>query len=272
MEKYHNHERIHLEEGCHLIVGGRHFDSDYHLHWHSHFEIEIYQSGEGICRINGRDYPYPKYSLFFLTPTDFHFNEVHRPVSFMNISFDEEFLSEMELSLLLTPEFKRGYALSAEEHRRLLAAGELLRHECETNGECQVQLLQYILSHIIRLNPKVSVQNNLESHGLKKAITYMQLHFKEPITMDEIAAEAGYHPAYFGELYKKTVGETCLQTLCKLRLGCSRMLLANGVSVSDACYQSGFGSVSNFCLVFKRQYGIPPGEYKRKKSGNKNDQ
>lgn len=270
MEKYQNHERIHLEEGCHLEVGDRHLASDYHLHWHNHFEIEVYQSGEGFCRINGREYPYPKYGLFFLTPTDFHFTEVHRPTAFMNISFDEEFLSETEISLLLSPEFKRAYVLSQEEYKRILKAGELLRHECETKGECQIQLLQYILHRIIRMNPKVSVQNTVESHGLKKAITYMQLHFKEPITMDQIATEAGYHPAYFGELYKKTVGETCLQTLSKLRLGCARMLLANGVSVSDACYQAGFGSVSNFCLVFKRHFGISPGEYKRGKAITKN--
>lgn len=270
MDKYHNHERIRLENGKHLEVGDRHFISDYHLHWHSHFEIEILIDGDGFCRINGRDYPLPKYSLFFLTPTDFHFQEVHRPTQFLNISFDEELLSESEISLLLSPEFKSAYILSEGERQRLISAVELLRHECKTNGECQTQLLQYILRRIIRLNPTVAVQNTVESHGLKKAITFMQMHFKESITMEQIAGEAGYHPAYFGELYKKTIGETCLQTLTKLRLGCARMLLANGVSVSDACYQSGFGSLSNFCLTFKRHFGISPGEYKRGKTSPKN--
>lgn len=269
MEKYHNHERIRLDKGHHLAVGDRYHTSDYHLHWHSHFEIEVLVEGEGVCKINGKEYPIPRYGLFFLTPTDFHFTKVTKPTKLINISFDEEHLSDTELSLLLSQQFRSAYVLKKDEHRRLLSAAELLRHECETDGPCQVQLLQYIIQRIIGLNPTVSVQNTVESHGLKKAITFMQMHFKEPITMEQISAEAGYHPAYFGDLYRKTMGETCLQTLSKLRLSCARMLLANGVSVKDAGYQSGFGSMSNFCLVFKRQFGISPGEYKRGKAVEK---
>ncbi len=53
--------------------------------------------------------------------------------------------------------------------------------------------------------------------------------------------------------------------LNKKRLALASALLDGGVSVATACYEAGFGSLSNFSKAFKAEYGIAPGERRRLK-------
>ena len=160
-----------------------------------------------------------------------------------------------------------GYAvllLDGEEYERLLGACAILRHECEIDGDCQRSILKYILKCIFRKNGELShyIGRDLQYRGIKQAILYMEMHFREKITLQTLAREAGYHPTYFSELFKKVTGETYVDTLNRLRIGNARTLLSSGFSVSDACYMSGFGSLSNFLTVFKKNCKMSPMEYK----------
>ena len=82
--------------------------------------------------------------------------------------------------------------------------------------------------------------------------------------VDEVAAAAGYHPTYFSQLFSAVTGETYIDMLTRLRLGHAKSMLANGFSVSDSCFQSGFGSLSNFLEIFKRKCKTTPNEYRKK--------
>ena len=102
------------------------------------------------------------------------------------------------------------------------------------------------------------------SRGIKRAIIYMALHFREQIRLSDIAAAAGYNPSYFSRLFKKTTGEGYTEHLTKLRIAHSKMLLSAGHSVSDAGALSGFASRTAFLDSFCRTVGICPSEYKRR--------
>ena len=45
----------------------------------------------------------------------------------------------------------------------------------------------------------------------------------------------------------------------------AKNLLINGMKVTEACFESGFESLSNFLKVFKAQTGQSPKEYQKKK-------
>ena len=91
----------------------------------------------------------------------------------------------------------------------------------------------------------------------------MQTHFREKITLEELSEKAGYHPAYFSELFKKVTGENYVTTLSRFRVGHARTLLSSGASVSDACFASGFGALSSFFAAFRKICGVSPSEYKK---------
>ena len=108
-------------------------------------------------------------------------------------------------------------------------------------------------------------QRTEQLSGIKRALLYLEVHFKERIDLETLAREAGFHPMYFSSIFKKATGESYVQRLNHLRLEYAATLLANHYSVSYACFESGFGSFSNFFTSFKKKYGISPKEYAKQK-------
>ncbi len=266
MNNFKNYKRLQIENGKHLTVTTHIAPKDFPMHWHDYFEIEIVLSGTGVCVVNDTEYDMSKYNMFFLTSTDFHFIKITEEARFINISFDVDMIDERDLSQLVLSQTEHGYCLSADEYERMISAALLLEHECEINGACQKQLLQYILGFVLQRNKKTPDGSaNLELYsGIKKAMIYMELHFRENITLKDLAKEAGYHPAYFSEIFKKTTGKSYIEALTKLRLAYAKSLLSNGFSVADACFLSGFGSLSNFYTLFKKKFGSSPSGYSKK--------
>lgn len=269
MESLKNYERIQIENGKSLTVTTHIAPKDFPMHWHNFFEIEIVLSGAGTCIINDKEYDIEKYNMFFLTSTDFHYIKISDEARFINISFDVNMLDERDSSFLLLSHAERGYRLSADEYERVVSAAMLLQHECDTQGSCQKQLLEYILSYISQNSENDSSfsASSEQYKSIKKATVFMELHFRENITLSQIAKEAGYHPAYFSEIFKKITGESYTKALTRLRLAYAKSLLANGFSVSDACFLSGFGSLSNFYTLFKEKFGTSPSGQAKKSKG-----
>ena len=264
MDKLKKQVRLELDCGTHLSAGSHEVIGNHPLHWHSYFELEIILSGSGKYIINDIAYDLSENNVFLLTPTDFHYLEVTDPIRLINISFDEEMIGETDIISLVSSQFKKAYIFDTKEHLRIANAGELLMHEFSILGSCQKQLLQYILNCLFRKNEVQDFGHLSDAYcrGIKKALIYMQMHFKEKITLETLAKEAGYHPTYFSEAFKSYTGENYTTSLNKLRTGYARTLLANGFSVSDACFLSGFGSLSNFGEIFKKYCGMSPALYR----------
>lgn len=266
MYSFKNNTRRKMEDGQSLTVETHTVTEDHPQHWHSYFEIEIVLSGAGKYIINDIEYDISENNVFFLTSTDFHYLEIVRETNLINISFDENMIDDKDLSQLIFNKTEKAYAFAPDEYERLVKISDILRHECEFSGDCQKPLLQYILRTLLRKNSAkyVDTVNYEHSRGIKNAIVYMEMHFKEKLTLASIAAEAGYNPTYFSDLFSKMTGETYIEKLTKLRIGYAKTLLANGFSVSDACFLSGFGSLSNFLETFKKSCKMPPSEYRKK--------
>ncbi len=260
------HQRIELDEGKSLTVGTHTVWHGHPLHWHSFFEIEIILSGEGKYVVNDVEYDIGDTNVFLLTPTDFHYLNINGKADIINISFDETMMSDADMTALLFNKLTRGYVIEREEYDRLLSVAKVLEHECLINGECRSDLLSYIIKCLLRKNGDISISDTTAAslHGIRRAIIYMELHFRERVTLEEVALEAGYTPAYFSKLFKSVTGKSYIEMLTKYRLGYARTLLANGFSVADSCYSSGFGSLTSFQDAFKRKYSISPNEYKKK--------
>ena len=265
MYKIEKSERRRLPNGRSLTVEKHTVVGGHPLHWHSYFEIEIILSGSGKYIINDIEYDISVNDVFFLNPTDFHYLDVDEVTELINISFDNNILDDKDMTLLVSETYKRAYMLNCADRDRLLDAAGILLHEYEISGDCQKQILQYIVKCLLRKNAISAniISNGEHNHGIKKAILYLEMHFMEKITLADVATAAGYHPTYFSELFARVTGETYIDMLTRLRLGHAKSMLANGFSVSDACFGSGFGSLSNFLEVFKRSCKMTPSEYRK---------
>ncbi len=270
--RFDQEKRIKMPNNTHLVAEYHTVENKHPLHWHSFFEVEIILSGKGKYIVNDTEYDISEHNIFFLNSTDFHYMISDGITELINISFDEETVEDRMISLMLSSKTDKAYCFEKEELERIVSASKLLINEYEIKGDCERQLLHYILSSIFRKSE--GVNERAESLGvhykeIKNAVTYIEMHFKENITLEFLASEAGYNKTYFSELFRKITGETYIDKLNSLRVGYARTLLANGFSVSDASALSGFGSLSNFLAIFKKKCGVTPSEYKKRSLSGK---
>jgi AraC-like DNA-binding protein len=95
---------------------------------------------------------------------------------------------------------------------------------------------------------------------------FIDTHFSENISLDDIAAEAFLSKFHFIRLFKKNYGRTPYQYLTEVRVAKAKELLQMGHSVSETCYLLGFSSLSSFTAFFRKVGGPVPLEYQRKKA------
>ncbi|RFU85745.1 AraC family transcriptional regulator [Streptomyces triticagri] len=88
------------------------------------------------------------------------------------------------------------------------------------------------------------------------------------LDLDAVAAHAGYSRHHFVRAFRAVYGETPGQYLSRRRIERAADLLRTAnLSVTEICHLVGFSSLGSFCTRFKRQTGLPPGEYRSRHSG-----
>ncbi len=96
-----------------------------------------------------------------------------------------------------------------------------------------------------------------------RAIRYMKRHFREPITLDEIAQSLFVSTAHLIRAFKKETGCTPHQYLTRYRLLFAVQLLEfSDRRVEEIAAEAGFSSSSHFISNFRREYGYTPLQYR----------
>lgn len=234
-------------------------------HWHSYFEIEIVVSGRGLHTLGGDSYEVMEGSAYILTPTDFHRMEPMTSLMLWNISFNESLISNTRLCQLSSKDTKKTFKLDSASLSKVVKIAELLDGESKREDEgCCRELCECLLSFLLREDGAAVPYQDDRYSKIKDAIIYMENHFTEGPSLEQVASQAGLHPHYFSDLFHKTTGESFCERLNSLRISYAKTLLSKGFSVCDACYNSGFGSLSNFIYRFIKATGSSPKEYRGK--------
>jgi AraC-like DNA-binding protein len=102
-----------------------------------------------------------------------------------------------------------------------------------------------------------------ENSGLAAAIRYIKEHLGSMQSVDEAAEVACMSKASFYRHFRNETGESPLQFLNRERLSRAARIIQQDPeqSVSAVSYQLGFSSTSHFIRLFKKQFGVTPGQY-----------
>ena len=100
----------------------------------------------------------------------------------------------------------------------------------------------------------------------RQAKAYMETHYAEPISLNDIAMAATLSKFHFIRLFRDMYGRTPNQYLISIRIQAAKKLLQEGAAVTDACYLVGFSSPSTFTGLFRKMTGTTPAAYRNKKA------
>ena len=96
-----------------------------------------------------------------------------------------------------------------------------------------------------------------------RAVAYLQTHYQDPtLTTAQLAQELYASREHLSRAFKECTMESIHNYLIYLRMQHCRKALEEGVSVLNACTESGFPDYSSFLKTFRRLYGITPAEYR----------
>lgn len=99
---------------------------------------------------------------------------------------------------------------------------------------------------------------------IANARQYILAHYREPVTLEEIAGVAGFNASYFSALFKKECGETFLEYLSGVRIAKAKELLrSTDLPVADVCAQVGYTDVKHFNRTFKKLANVTPTEFRK---------
>lgn len=120
------------------------------------------------------------------------------------------------------------------------------------------QLQRRYLEEIIKQHENDTVR------PIRQAKQYIQNHFSEQITMEEVSSEVGLSPAYFSALFKKTEGEGFAKYLINLRVEeAKRQLRESNTSVAEICHNVGYNDLKHFTHTFEKITGVKPATYRK---------
>lgn len=102
----------------------------------------------------------------------------------------------------------------------------------------------------------------IRSDAVNSAIRYMEEHYMEEITLEEIARYIGISPQHFSKIFKEETGINYIEWLTKLRLDIAKRLLAEGgKTVKEVCYVVGYNDPNYFSRIFRKTVGESPTEF-----------
>ena len=109
--------------------------------------------------------------------------------------------------------------------------------------------------------PETSSSQSQPNNTIRESITYINEHYTEKLSLDEVAAQTGFSKEYFCRFFKQHMGITFLRYLNEVRIShAGRLLTTTDLSVSEVMNQSGFTNQTIFNRLFKELYGVTPRE------------
>jgi AraC-like DNA-binding protein len=108
------------------------------------------------------------------------------------------------------------------------------------------------------------IHGESETQKIDEIYQHVMRHFKEKISLKEIAAIANISPQSFCRYFKSRTRKTFSGFLMEVRIShACKLLKEEEISVSEVCYESGFNNVSNFNRYFKMHMGTTPLHYRK---------
>lgn len=102
------------------------------------------------------------------------------------------------------------------------------------------------------------------NYYVREVQEYIFYNFNSDIKIESLAKMVNLDRKYLAYIFKKETGQTMQRYLLERRLYVAKWRLEIGKSITETAFCSGFNSVSNFSRMFKKYYGVSPGEWRKR--------
>ena len=133
-----------------------------------------------------------------------------------------------------------------------------------------LEALGVVLAHeLMQINAGTDRAEAPPSGGLaawqrRKAVSYIEEHLAETISLEALARLVGLSACYFCRAFRQSLGMPPQRYQLSQRIERAKTLLARrAASVTDVSLTVGYNDTSAFCTAFRRLTGLTPSAYRR---------
>lgn len=132
---------------------------------------------------------------------------------------------------------------------------------CRTKAE----LFQYLSVTLGKsLDRIIDDKKQADTKPIRLAKQYIQQHYMNPISLEEVSGVVGFNSSYFSTLFKKESGSSFVDYLSEIRMNHAKELLREtNLSVASVCEQVGYSDLKYFSKNFRKSTGVKPNEYRK---------
>ena len=254
-------------------------------HWHSYFEITWVLEGKGNYFVNGQEYTMEKDDIIIFNNVEPHgWKLLGGNMKLLVMIFSPEFVAE---KIFL---FEAVYVKPFVE--RVINFKNCVGREEKVNEEIRISIREIyqewnerkegyplmIKANVLRILTMLirAYQDETKSgemlkekknamKRLEQAFTYINDHYCEKITLEEVAASVYMSSNYFSSYFRRVANISFSDYVTRLRVNRAReMLRENGANVTEIAMECGFNNISNFYRLYKKHMGKTPGDEKSK--------
>lgn len=250
----------------------------YHpLHWHEEIELLYQLNGESTIQIEGKKYQIPRKHLTVVDSGLVHSTYTYSDTSMficahISRKYMQRYLHDIDLYQIhcipdeLTddqfPDYLKVCQMMEELTRLYIEDASAFLLEAEG-------IIMQVLAHLIRYfsthaAAHVTATDRLSIDRIKEIINYVEEHFREQISLQDIADHLGLGKEYFCRFFKKNMGMSFLHYVNEVRVSqIYRDLIRTDIPIYELMEQNGFTNQKLFNRTFKEVFGCTPSSVRR---------
>ena len=251
-------------------------------HWHPEIELTWIMSGQIEYYVNDQKYLLSEGEGLFCNSNSLHSGYMidGQDCNYLSITFHPRFIYGYENSLLQT---KYVDYITSHESWHSLKLGMTIDWQQDiiwqiqriyqlsqlppSDYELQLHLIltgiwQKLYLHYASL-PADEQYTPKHLQRLKDILTYIQEHYAQDITLDDVADHINICKSECCRFFKRYMKMTIFEYILFLRIQNSLSLLKEGESVTKIAGMVGFSTPSYYGQIFKRYMGCSPSQYRK---------
>lgn len=257
-------------------------DKNVPIHWHNDLEINLIREGEAVFQVYQKSYrvrtgegfllnrnvphscsspgnEHVRYSTILVRP-DFLYGDFGSDVERKCF---QPFLQNSAIPCIYLTGFDENGKEILQKLNQVEEAFDRKRfcYELKIKGLLCEAFAMILYGHRQELT-KFVPENLQELERLEKMLNYLNMHFTEVISLQDLADQVHLSREVCCRLFKKMTGKTITGYLEEYRVNKSFSLVQSGqYSMTQITEMVGFSNPSRFASAFRKRFGCNPGEY-----------
>ncbi len=247
---------------------------------HDFLEIAYVLSGEGKYRIDDRIYDVREGDLVIINSGVMHqalfCPQVEVPTTEFFVGFSNIRISGCPANYMPLPNGECVLHTTGELSQRLFRLCSSMEAENAVRRQGRYFMLKSYLIQMLLLVIREQCEPMERPRGcdfetanrkyvVDKIVEYIEDHYNEKISLDQIAENMYLSPFYISRIFKSETGSAPIRRLINIRLEKAKELLEGGYqgSIQEVAAMGGYDDAYHFSKLFKKRYGVSPSQVRR---------